>query len=54
MRKLLFILVLVALALPSFGQKTVTGEVFDSLSLKPVPNAAVTLMRDCKFCPFGC
>lgn len=53
MRKLLFILVLVALALPSFGQTTVTGEVFDSLSLKPVPNAAVTLMRDGKTVSFA-
>ena len=53
MRKLLFILVFVALALPSFGQTTVTGEVFDSLSLKPVPNAAVTLMRDGKTVSFA-
>ena len=45
MRKLLLIQALMAFAMPSLAQVVVTGEVYDSISRKPLAGAAITLIR---------
>ena len=45
MARLLLLLAVAMLCLPSAAQDKATGEVLDSVSLKPLSNAAVTLLR---------
>ena len=45
MRRLLLIQALMAFAMPSLAQVVVTGEVYDSISRKPLAGAAITLIR---------